>query len=105
MNKSRTLTILMPWMFIAMAQAQTLIDLRTQGKSVDFSAAALTKPLQMGSSLPSSCALGQLFFLVGAPLGGNVYACNPTNVWSVQGLVVPTGTANQIASSNGTSLQ
>jgi hypothetical protein len=104
MNKSRILTRLVPWMFIAMAQAQTLIDLRTQSKSVDFSAAASTKPLQMGSSLPATCVVGQVFFLNSAPLGGSIYACNPTNAWSVQGLVVPPGSANEVASSNGTSV-
>jgi len=61
--------------------AQTQIDLRTQGKDVDFSGASATKPIQTGSSLPSACNVGQLFFLTTAQAGQNVYACPSSGMW------------------------
>jgi hypothetical protein len=39
----------------ATGEGQTLVDLRTQTKSVDFSGATSTKPMQTGSSLPATC--------------------------------------------------
>jgi hypothetical protein len=71
--------------FAATGEGQTLVDLRTQTKSVDFSGATSTKPIQTGSSLPSACAVGQFFFLTSAPAGSNVYACNTVNVWTLEG--------------------
>jgi hypothetical protein len=84
-----------------------LVDLRTQSKSVDFSAAASTKPMQTGSSLPSTCAVGQFFFLTTAAAGSNVYACNPANTWTVEGnnLSVNSNTTNEVLSSNGSSIE
>lgn len=66
------------------ALAQTAIDLRTQSKSVDFSAAANTKPAKTGSALPSSCQTGEMFFKTGAPAGSNIYGCVSTNTWALQ---------------------
>jgi hypothetical protein len=93
--------------FAARGESQTLIDLRTQSKSVDFSGAGSTKPMSMGSSLPATCAPGQFFFLTSAPAGNNVYACNPANVWTQEGasLAVDPSTTNKVVSSNGTSIQ
>jgi len=71
--------------FVATGEGQTLIDLRTQTKSVDFSGATSTKPIQTGSSLPLTCAIGQFFFLTSAPAGSNVYACDTVNVWTLEG--------------------
>jgi hypothetical protein len=88
-------------------KGQTSVDLRTQSKSVDFSAAAATKPMQTGASLPSTCAVGQFFFLTSAPAGSNVYACNPANTWSVEGnsLSVNASTTNEVLSSNGSTIE
>ena len=108
MNKRRVATGVCLWMaFLATAAGQTSVDLRTQAKSVDFSGAAWTKPMQTGSSLPSTCAVGQFFFLTTAPAGSNVYACNPVNTWTVEGnsLSVNSGTANEVLSSNGSTIQ
>ena len=71
------LSLLLAAVFIAAGESQTLIDLRTQSKSVDFSNAGSTKPMTTGSTLPGVCALGQFFFLTSVPAGSNVYACNP----------------------------
>ena len=107
MNKCRLGAGLLFWtVFGAAGDGQTLVDVRTQSKSVDFSAAGSTKPMQTGSSLPSICAVGQFFFLTTAPAGSNVYACNPANTWAVEGgSLVSAGPANEVLSSNGTNMQ
>lgn len=66
------------------AAAQTQIDLRTQTKSVDFTAAASTKPLKTGSVLPATCELGDMFFKTDATPGANLYACTAVDTWSIQ---------------------
>ena len=93
--------------FAATGAGQTLVDLRTQSKSVDFSGAASTKPMQTGSSLPSTCAVGQFFFLTTASAGSNVYACNPANTWAAEGgsLSVNSSDSNEVLSSNGSSIE
>ena len=51
MHKCRVATgLCLLAVFFATGEAQTLVDLRTQSKSVDFSAAGSTKPMQTGSS-------------------------------------------------------
>jgi hypothetical protein len=94
-------------LFVSVCKGQTSVDLRTQSKSVDFSAATLTKPMQTGSSLPSTCVVGQFFFLTSTPAGSNVYACNPVNTWSVEGnsLSVTSSSANEVLSSNGSTIE
>lgn len=66
------------------ASGQTQVDLRTQTKSADFSGFNSTKPLTTGTSLPATCAIGQMFFLSSAPAGQNVYGCTTTNNWTLQ---------------------
>src|SRR5438552_1566672 len=44
-----------------------------------------TRPISIGSALPSSCQIGQLFFNTTALAGANVYGCNQPNTWSVVG--------------------
>lgn len=65
-------------------RSQTLIDLRTQSKSVDFSHATSTLPVQTGTSLPGTCTLGALYFLTTAVPGRNLYACVATNTWALE---------------------
>jgi hypothetical protein len=67
------------------AAAQTQIDLRTQTKSVDFTAAVSTKPLKTGSVLPATCQVGDMFFKTDATPGANLYGCTAAGTWSVQG--------------------
>lgn len=69
------------------AHAQTRIDLRTQGKSVDFSAAGSTKPMKTGVVLPATCSSGETFFNLNGAAGQNLYAC-------VSGAWVAAGAAN-----------
>lgn len=75
------------WMTAALAAigaGQTQVDLRTQSKSVDFSAASSTKPVTTGTTLPSTCSVGQMFFLSNASAGQNVYGCAVVNTWTLQ---------------------
>ncbi len=61
------------------AAGQTQVDLRTQSKSIDFSAAPSTKPFSSGSSLPAACSVGQMYFVTTAIGGQNMYGCSATN--------------------------
>ncbi|MBV8847630.1 MAG: hypothetical protein JO307_32865 [Bryobacterales bacterium] len=74
-----------PCMILACAaaalSAQTQIDLKTQSKSVDFSAAPSTKPLQTGAVLPATCTVGQMFFNTSASSGQNLFGCVAMNAW------------------------
>jgi hypothetical protein len=77
---------------------QTLVDLRTQSKSVDFSAANTTKPFKSGSAFPATCSVGETFFMTPAVAGSNIYACTALNSWTLeagspgpQGLQGPAG--------------
>ncbi len=92
---------------VAALFAQTQVDLRTQGKSVDFSAVSSTRPVKTGTALPASCAVGELFFKSNAAAGQNLYACHAQNSWS---LTAATTQARQLVDFsavrlNGTSLQ
>jgi hypothetical protein len=90
--------------------AQTRIDLRTQGKSVDFSAASSTSPSQIGIQLSTTCQVGATFVLTSAAAGQNWYLCTSANQWTVQGgqagsgLPSLSGNANTILSTDGVSL-
>jgi hypothetical protein len=90
----------------AIGEAQTQIDLRTQGKSVNFSGASSTLPSQTGTLLPAACQVGATFILTTALAGQNWYVCTSINQWSVQGTTLPSvsGNANSILSTDGASL-
>jgi len=66
------------------ATGQTLVDLRTQAKNVDFTGANTTKPFKSGTILPATCGVGEAFFLSSAPAGSNLYSCTATNTWTLQ---------------------
>lgn len=68
----------------AWCQTPTAVDLRTQTKDVDFSAALSTKPIQTGTALPASCSIGAMFYLTIAAAGSNLYACTTANTWTVE---------------------
>ncbi len=81
---SRTSTTAILWTAILTAQGQTLLDLKSQGRNVDFSGAVATKPFRVGTALPAVCNVGEVFFKSDAPPGSNFYACTATNTWAVQ---------------------
>ena len=88
------------------ASGQTQIDLRTQGKSIDFSMATSTRPSKTGTSLPITCSIGETYLKTDAAAGKNLYVCTVSGVWTVQGAEVPnpTGKADQVLSNDGTGL-
>ena len=85
------------------ARGQTQIDLRTQGKSIDFSSAARTRPSKTGTLVPAVCTIGETFVKTDAAAGKNLYVCTGVNVWTVQGVEMPdpSGKANQVLSNDG----
>jgi len=86
-----------------MGDAQTRVDLRTQGKSVDFSSAGSTLPSKTGAQAPAACNVGETFVKTGAPPGQNWYVCTSANVWTVQGIELPSqaGNAGAVLSTDG----
>src|ERR1022692_4972987 len=85
------------------ARGQTQIDLRTQGKNIDFSLAARTRPSKTGTLVPAVCTIGETFVKTDAVAGKNLYVCTAVNVWTVQGVEMPdpTGRAGQVLSNDG----
>jgi hypothetical protein len=67
------------------AIAQTQVDLRTQSKSVDFSATSSTRTVRTGTALPGACSIAESFFLTNASAGSNLYFCTSANVWTSEG--------------------
>ena len=69
----------------ALAQTQpTTVNLQTQGRNPDFSGFSFTRPIAVGTALPATCQVGQLFFNSAAAAGSNLYACTATNVWTLE---------------------
>ncbi len=62
----------------------TMVDLRTQGKAIDFTSATATRPAKSGTALPAGCQVAELFFKTDAPAGSNLFACTATNTWTLQ---------------------
>jgi hypothetical protein len=70
--------------FLPAALAQTKVDLAKQSKNIDFSQASFVRPFPLGTALPATCQVGQVFFLTTAP--ASAYECTSTNVWApIQG--------------------
>ena len=65
--------------------AQTAINLRTQARDVDFSAAQSTKPFKAGTTLSAVCSIGEFFYKVDGAPGRNLYACIAPSVWAIHG--------------------
>ncbi|MGI8961578.1 MAG: hypothetical protein ACR2IV_17810, partial [Bryobacteraceae bacterium] len=84
----------------AFGQTNTTLNLSTQGRNADFSNFPFTRPLTQGSSLPSTCQVGQLFFNTAAPIGANIYSCASPNTWAGVG----SGYANALAPATATTL-
>jgi hypothetical protein len=75
------------------AWSQTRLDLRTQTKNVDFSGALSTRPVKVGTAIPSACTAGELYFKSDAPAGANLFGCTATNTWTVMSSTTSGGTA------------
>lgn len=71
--------------FLAPAFSQTTINLINQSHSPDFSTFSFTRPTTVGTALPSTCQVGQLYFDSAVVSGTNLYGCTATNVWTQLG--------------------
>ena len=67
---------------LAILTAQTKIDLSSQARRIDFSNAPAVKPIPVGSALPATCGLGEMFFKRDANAGENLYVCPAQNIWT-----------------------
>ncbi|HFB98726.1 MAG TPA: hypothetical protein ENJ62_06260, partial [Bryobacterales bacterium] len=79
--KATSASLLAPVIAAGLLYGQTAIDLSRQARQVDFTAAAWTKPLQAGTTLPGFCEPGAMFFKTDAPAGENVYGCVAQDTW------------------------
>lgn len=77
--------IILAGILAQIVSAQTQVNLQTQARAVDFSAAPSTKPAQTGTVLPAGCSTGAVFVLLSNPPGQNVYVCTGSGNWSLQG--------------------
>jgi hypothetical protein len=64
---------------------QTLVNLGTQGRNIDFSNATETRPTKVGTTLPSTCLTGDLFFNTSGTAGQNLFGCASPNTWALIG--------------------
>ncbi len=76
-------------LFINQAFAQTTttpttLNLQTQGRNPDFSSFPFTRPVSVGTTLPATCQVGQLYFNSAAAAGSNLYACTAANTWTLE---------------------
>jgi len=65
------------------AQTRSVSDASALG-AVDASAAISTRPTKVGTALPGTCGVGELFFKSDATAGQNLYECATANVWTQQ---------------------
>jgi len=84
----------------------TQLDLHFQSRDIDFSAANATKPFKSGTSLPSVCSVGEMFFWLNAPAGENLYGCTSLNAWTLEEPAYPavTGNSGKVMTTDGTSM-
>ncbi len=80
---------------------QSLVNLATQGRNVDFSNFSFTRPLTVLTTSPATCQIGQVYFNSSAVPGANLFGCTATNVWSQFG---PNYTFSAPLSLSGTTL-
>jgi hypothetical protein len=71
------------------SNSQTLLDMRSQARNLDFSGAAWTRPVPVGTTLPAACAKGQIYFKTDAAPGRNLFLCSATNLWSAVAASTP----------------
>jgi hypothetical protein len=95
MKQYRCLFLLLLVFFVS---GQTRVDIQKQGKGSEFLAPPFAKPIRTGATLPATCLSGELFFLIGAPAGGNLHVCHSNNQWAPQGSA---GQANLTVLSDG----
>ena len=110
-NKSERLKILKVFGAILFAVSPafaqiTTVNLGTQSRNADFSNLSFTRPVTVGTSLPATCQVGQLFFNSSATAGANLFGCTAGNTWTLQGGGSSSGTSSGggTATGSGTAL-
>jgi hypothetical protein len=85
------------------AWSQTTVDLASQSKRIDFSGFPFTRPVKIGTTNPTSCSIGDLFFKSDASPGSNLLACVGSDTWQALGAGLPSqsGAIERLLSSNG----
>ena len=69
-------------MILPCAGQQIINGSRTLVGNWDASGAATTKPAKVGTVLPSTCGVGEVFFKSDATAGSNFYLCASANTWT-----------------------
>jgi hypothetical protein len=109
-TRSSTLAAILALAFLmgGAAKSQTMVDMRSQARNIDFSKATATRPFTVGTPLPPVCSIGQTFFKSDAAPGQNLYLCTGTNIWSAvassaQAPALPStsGNAGKVLGTNG----
>lgn len=85
MVRNFVLKLLLVFTTVALAGAQTKLDLQHQARGIDFTGATYTKPVRIGASLPGTCAAAEAYILSSGPAGSNFYLCLAPNQWTLQG--------------------
>jgi hypothetical protein len=80
----------------AWCQTPTAIDLKAQSRNVDFTSAATTRPFKSGALLPSTCSVGEMFYLSNAQAGSNLYGCTTANTWTLEAAASGAQSASQL---------
>ena len=83
MRRDRVKQLLMiAFAVTGMLTAQTKIDLSSQARRIDFSNSTAVKPVPVGTVLPATCSVGEMFFKLDAPDGENLYMCPAKDIWT-----------------------
>jgi hypothetical protein len=90
-----TVSIAIAASVIGALQGQTSLDLQNQTKNVDFSGAAATRVWKTGTTLPSTCRIGEGFFLTSGQPG--LFVCSAQNTWNAA--VIPLAGSGTVAQS------
>ena len=75
-----------------------LASINTFAGRQDATGATSTAPVKVGTSLPGTCAVGDLFFKSDATAGQNLYECTAVNTWTQQ---LNTGNCSTITEIDG----
>lgn len=69
---------------MTLGNTETVTGNKTFTGVVDASGASRTAPAKVGTSLPGTCTVGDLYFKSDATAGQNIYECQSTNTWTQQ---------------------
>jgi hypothetical protein len=62
-----------------------VLGLEAMAQTTQLDPTQLKRPMKAGTTLPTTCTAGDLFFKTDAPPGSNLYGCTAANTWSIQG--------------------